>query len=301
MNKIKYLHRKHRKSYRHWNIKKFHRGKDKPRGAKLFDELPFRDTIRQRSYYSYGMNCDIKPLEKFIESKIGQDWDLVYSEILTKIKNPYYRYYIDGIIDRFYRVVYTKEYLPNRSFWGFSLLLEHPFIDLNNKISIFATEAEAISESKRIIRKLKLIDIFNNIENMEDKQPRVGVAVIVKKDNKILLGLRKSKLGCGTWGAAGGKLDFGEELKDCAIRELKEETNLDVMPENLKLVGVSNAVYDSNTHYITVVYETDVFSNELYIMEPDKFEIWDWFSYQNLPENLFLPLNNFIKKQNYTF
>lgn len=300
MIKVKYLHRKVRKSNHRWETRKFNRGKNKPRGTKLFDDLPYRESIKPKGYYSHYWNYNVNPLVKFIESKIGQDWDLIYSEILKKTKNVHYRHHIDNIINSQYKVIYTKDYLPIS--WG-RLKLHKPFIDLNNKINMFETKADIISESKKYIRKLKLLEILNidNMTYIEDKYPRVGVAVIVKKDNKILLGLRKSELGRNTWGVAGGKLEFGEELKDCAIRELKEETNLDVLSDNLKLVGVSNAIYDSENHYITVVYETDIFSNELYIMEPDKFEIWDWFSYENLPEKLFLPLNNFIKNQNYTF
>ena len=71
--------------------------------------------------------------------------------------------------------------------------------------------------------------------------PRVGVAVIVRNEkDEFILGYRKSNLGYHTWGLPGGKLDFGEELKDCAMRELKEETNLTTTADNLKLVGVTN-------------------------------------------------------------
>jgi 8-oxo-dGTP diphosphatase len=125
--------------------------------------------------------------------------------------------------------------------------------------------------------------------------PRVGVAVIVKRDNEILLGYRKSELGKNTWGLPGGKLEFGEELIDCAIRELKEETNLIVKPKNLRLVGISNAVFDDDLHYITVIYSTKKFKGELTILEPNKCESWEWFDYYHPPKDLFLPLKNFFK------
>jgi ADP-ribose pyrophosphatase YjhB (NUDIX family) len=81
---------------------------------------------------------------------------------------------------------------------------------------------------------------------MNNINPRVGVAVIIRnKKNEILLGYRKNiNLGYHTWGLPGGKLDFGEDLKDCAIRELKEETNLTVDYNNLVLAGVTNAIFD---------------------------------------------------------
>lgn len=126
--------------------------------------------------------------------------------------------------------------------------------------------------------------------------PRVGVAIFVKNDkNEFLLGYRKSVLGYHTWGLPGGKLDFAEELTNCAIRELKEETNLDVDISDLTLNGVTNAIFDEETHYITVIYETSIFSGELQIVEPDKCEVWKWFTFDNLPKELFLPFENYVK------
>lgn len=133
--------------------------------------------------------------------------------------------------------------------------------------------------------------------------PRVGVAVILRNEkNEILLGYRKNiNLGYHTWGLPGGKLDFGEELKDCAKRELKEETNLDVNISDLKLDDVTNAVFDDETHYITVIYETCIFTNDLQVVEPDKCEEWKWFAYGDLPEDLFLPFKNYTLNHQYFF
>jgi ADP-ribose pyrophosphatase YjhB (NUDIX family) len=136
---------------------------------------------------------------------------------------------------------------------------------------------------------------------MEERRPRVGVATVIKRDNKILLGHRLSQLGYDTWGLPGGKLEFGEDIKNCAIRELKEETNLITTTDNLKFIGVTNAVYDNETHYITIIYEVDVYIGKIKIMEPDKLSEWKFFAYNELPKNLFLPFKNFIEKENYKF
>lgn len=131
--------------------------------------------------------------------------------------------------------------------------------------------------------------------------PRVGVAIFVRNGDEILLGYRRSNLGKDTWGLPGGKLDFGEDLKECAKRELKEETNLDVDVEDIYLKGITNAVFDNETHYITVLYETENYYGEVEVMEPEKCGRWEWFDYsktddgiRDLPNNLFLPLKNFI-------
>lgn len=128
--------------------------------------------------------------------------------------------------------------------------------------------------------------------------PRVGIATVIIDDNKILLGYRKSELGTNTWAPPGGKLELGEELKNCAIRELKEEANLTTTADNLKLIGITNDIFDTEIHYITIYYKVDSYVGKLTVMEPDKCEKWKWFECNNLPGNLFLPFKNLIKENN---
>jgi len=37
-------------------------------------------------------------------------------------------------------------------------------------------------------------------------------------------------------------------------------------------------------------------SGEAKVMEPEKCEKWNWFEWNNLPEPLFLPIQNLLKK-----
>jgi 8-oxo-dGTP diphosphatase len=60
-----------------------------------------------------------------------------------------------------------------------------------------------------------------------------AVGVIVNEQGQILLQHRSDN---GKWGLPGGAIDPGEEPADAVIREIKEETGLDVIPE--RIVGV---------------------------------------------------------------
>lgn len=94
MLKQKFLHRKSRnkRGYKQWDIKKYHRVKN----LDIFsDKTPQHEPIRRKYRWH---NIDTYPLEKFIESKIGCDWDDVYSEIISKTK-PNFRKEIDQAID----------------------------------------------------------------------------------------------------------------------------------------------------------------------------------------------------------
>jgi ADP-ribose pyrophosphatase YjhB (NUDIX family) len=55
------------------------------------------------------------------------------------------------------------------------------------------------------------------------------------------------------WAIPGGFVDYGEKAEDCAIREAKEETSLDV--HDLKLLGVySEPNRDPRHHTISAVF-----------------------------------------------
>jgi len=67
-------------------------------------------------------------------------------------------------------------------------------------------------------------------EASSDTQISVGVGVIVAYDGLILLEQRED---CGMWGCPGGRIDPGESITQTAIRETKEETNIDIEVERL--------------------------------------------------------------------
>jgi 8-oxo-dGTP diphosphatase len=128
-------------------------------------------------------------------------------------------------------------------------------------------------------------------------RPKVGVGVLVLKDKKILMGLRKSKHGLGTWCPPGGHLEGGESWEECAIRETKEETGIEI--QNIRLGYVTNDIHENEgKHYITLIMLSDWKSGNPQILEPDKCEKWEWVEWDNLPSPLFLPIKN-AKKQGY--
>ena len=63
---------------------------------------------------------------------------------------------------------------------------------------------------------------------MPEQKPRLTSAVLVVHEGKYLLGQRNKENYNNYWVIPGGGVNFGETLQDAAIREIKEETNLDV-------------------------------------------------------------------------
>jgi 8-oxo-dGTP diphosphatase len=126
-------------------------------------------------------------------------------------------------------------------------------------------------------------------------KPKVGVAIIVVKDSKILLGKRLNSHGSGTWQFPGGHLEFGESIEDCAKRELFEETGLTI--RNIRFGPYTNDIFKTEQkHYITLFVIADYDSGTVTVKEPNKSDKWGWFSWSQLPEPKFLPIQNLMKQ-----
>lgn len=75
----------------------------------------------------------------------------------------------------------------------------------------------------------------------------------------------------------GGHLLHNESIVHSAIREVKEETGLDI--KDLKLVGVNNNVSPNFNRYLVFLFKTKTFSGELKSSEEGKVF---WFEKKNL-------------------
>jgi 8-oxo-dGTP diphosphatase len=135
----------------------------------------------------------------------------------------------------------------------------------------------------------------SNLDKIDCNRPHVGVATVIEDyDGRVLLMKRKGAHGEGTWGFPGGKLNKFESFEDCAIRETKEETGLNII--NLESEYFTNDIFvEDDLHYITIFIKCDAETYDAKIMEPEKCTEIGWFRWDKLPEKLFLPVKNYTK------
>lgn len=129
-----------------------------------------------------------------------------------------------------------------------------------------------------------------------NKKPRIGIGVIVIKDNKVLLGKRKGSHGERTWNFPGGHLHFYGDIENCARREVMEEAGIKI--KNLKLGPFTNDFFKKEgKHYVTLYVIAEYKSGKVKLMKPNKCEKWGWFSWNNFPKPLFTPCKNLLKQK----
>ena len=130
-----------------------------------------------------------------------------------------------------------------------------------------------------------------------DEKPQVGTATIITRDDKVLLMKRKGPHGQGTWSTPGGHLDFGETLEGCAARETKEEVGLDVF--DVRFRTITNDIFETEgKHYITIWMDARS-TGEPYLAADEEAEEIGWYAWDALPDPLFLPLENLVKRNSY--
>lgn len=114
----------------------------------------------------------------------------------------------------------------------------------------------------------------------------VGVFVVdpVNHPGALLLGERIGSHGAATFATPGGHLEYGEEWNECGAREVKEETNLDLVTP-LSHVYTTNALFpESHKHYVTLFLKGAVSASSapLQTCEPHKCKGWEWITLADL-------------------
>lgn len=129
------------------------------------------------------------------------------------------------------------------------------------------------------------------IMNLREKighSPLIGVGattLVFNNKNELLLNLRSDT---NTWGIPGGSKELNETLEECAVRELKEETNINVNDLELITVLSGKEYYfkypnEDELDCVIALYKVSNYEGKLNINDKESKEL-KFFSLDNLPE-----------------
>lgn len=136
--------------------------------------------------------------------------------------------------------------------------------------------------------------------NEEKKRVGAGFGIVLERDGKVLLGQRHVDpdkadsvfRSAGEWTLPGGKLEWGESFEGGAIREVKEETDIEI--RDLEVMSVHNCK-NEHAHFVTIGLVAREWKGEAKVTEPDEITKWEWFSLQDLPSPLYFPSREVIE------
>lgn len=114
---------------------------------------------------------------------------------------------------------------------------------------------------------------------MKRSNPVVGASALVQKsDESVLLIKRIKEPGTGRWAFAGGVVEYGETVEQTAVREVKEETGIDI--KLIELVGAYDII-GKRYHYVTICFR----GRPLNTKTTAGYDVGDarWFTLKELP------------------
>ena len=118
-----------------------------------------------------------------------------------------------------------------------------------------------------------------------DSAPLLSIDILIKKDNKILLGKRINKPAQGYFFSTGGRINKNETIDNAMARVALNEINIELksLP---KFIGVFEHFYDDSiykdvsTHYVNLAYEYEV--EETPDLPTEQHSEYRWFAVDEL-------------------
>ena len=96
-----------------------------------------------------------------------------------------------------------------------------------------------------------------------DSAPLISIDILIKKDNKVLLGRRVNKPAQGYFFSTGSRINKNETINNAMVRIAKNELNIE-LKSIPKFKGVFEHFYDDSiyqgisTHYVNLAYEIEI-------------------------------------------
>ena len=102
------------------------------------------------------------------------------------------------------------------------------------------------------------------------------------------------------WGNPGGSMDLGETIYETIIREVKEETNLEIRQEDLEIFNIYSGeeqhhIYpnDDEVYFVNIIFKTNTYYGEIKC-DSESYEL-KFFDIDELPSNVTKPFESVLR------
>ena len=118
-----------------------------------------------------------------------------------------------------------------------------------------------------------------------DSAPLISIDILLKKDNKFLLGRRVNKPAQGYFFSTGGRINKNESIDNAMARIALNELNIE-LKSIPKFIGVFEHFYDDSiyenvsTHYVNLAYEYEM--EEALNLPTEQHNEYQWFTVSEL-------------------
>ena len=121
-----------------------------------------------------------------------------------------------------------------------------------------------------------------------DSAPLVSIDILIKRNDKVLLGKRINKPAQGYFFSTGGRINKSETIDSAMNRIAKNELNIE-LKTTPKFIGVFEHFYDDSiyenisTHYVNLAYEYQI--EEVVDLPVEQHSEYKWFTIGELLES----------------
>lgn len=122
-----------------------------------------------------------------------------------------------------------------------------------------------------------------------DRRAQVGVGCLVFQGARLLMTRRRGVHGKGSWSPPGGGLAFGESFEECARREVREETGVEIAGAPAYVATTNDVFVEERRHYVTVWMIGHWACGEPVNAAPYELDAVAWVPTDQLPVPLFAP------------
>lgn len=248
----------------------------------------------------WGWDCHGLPIEEKVQKKLGlssnkeieahgvkEFIDGCYE--YTRSTSAEWDWYIDKIgrwvdMNHAYRTM-DQDYMES-VMWVFKQLWDKGLVYEGKRVSLYSWKLSTPISNFEVAMDDTYQDVNDPAITVKFRpvtRPACGI-IVENEKGEVLLGHNKK----GFWSFPGGKNEEGETWEEAVMRELKEETGLElkVTAKDSKLEQydfVNGVVYDNR------VYHVKTLNVSVGNGEPEKFIEWKFFPKDSLPENTFDP------------